>query len=202
MSNSTNYRLSFTAASLRINEMSELARLYLEPKPSIIQKDTIIKGRKSRTTDREFRELRFRIETLTKEQLRVLAHGDLIAKKQVAFLAACKLYAFIREFVIEVLREKALLFDLHLTDGEYFTFFRRKSEQHHELEEIADSTEKKIKQLTFKILEQGGLIDNVESKNILPQIVENSVMHAISSDNPEWLKIFLLSDYDITNSLK
>lgn len=197
MNEEKKYRLSFTAASLRVSEMSELAKKYLESEANLVEKEEVIKGRKFRTTDREFREIRFRIEKLTDQQLQILAEGDVVAKKQVAFLAACKLYAFIREFVVEVLREKALIFDFQLTEGEYITFFRRKSELHPELEELAETTEKKIKQLTYKILEQGGLIDSVDSKRIVSQILDDRVLSAILNDNPEWLKIFLLSDLEI-----
>ncbi|MFB9862453.1 DUF1819 family protein [Rufibacter immobilis] len=193
------YRLSFTAASLRLLEMSEMAKLYLEEGAENITKGAIIRGRNSRTTDREFRELKFRVEKLTKRQLEILATGDVLAQKQIALLAICKLYAFIRDFVVEVLREKSLAFNYQITEGEYTSFFRRKSEIHQELENLTESTAKKIKQVTFKILEQTGLIDNIESRSINPQIVEEKVVRAVVEDDPEWLKIYLLSDMEVAN---
>lgn len=193
------YRLSFTAASLRLPEMSEMAKRFLEEGHSIT-KEAIITGGNKRTTDREFRELKFRLETLTPQQLEFLAFGDFLIQKQIALLSICKLYGFIRDFIVEVLREKALVFDFQLTDGEYNTFFRRKSEVHPELDAIANSTARKVKQVTYKMLEQTGLIDNIVSKKIIPQIVDGKVIRAIVDDDPKWLKIYLLSDMQVSNS--
>ena len=194
------YRLSFTAASLRLPEMSEMAKRFLEEGHKNITKDAIITGGNTRTTDREFRELKFRLETLTPQQLEFLAFGDFLIQKQIALLSICKLYGFIRDFIVEVLREKALVFDFQLTDGEYNTFFRRKSEVHPELDAIADSTARKVKQVTYKMLEQTGLIDNIVSKKIIPQIVDGKVIRAVVDDDPKWLKIYLLSDMQVSNS--
>ena len=51
--------------------------------------------------------------------------------------------------------------------------------------------------MTFQILEEAGIIDNVKEKYIQPQILDDNVKDAISLDDPNWLKIFLLSDVDI-----
>src|SRR5690606_14768263 len=104
------YRLSFTAASLRLPEMSEMAKRFLEEGHKKITKEDIITGGNTRTTDREFRELKFRLVTLTPQQLEFLAFGDFLIQKQIALLSICKLYGFIRDFIVEVLREKALVF--------------------------------------------------------------------------------------------
>ena len=153
-------------------------------------------------TEREFSELKLRIESLTDNQLDILAYGDLVSKKQIALLSICKSYAFIRDFMVEVLRNRVLVFDFQLTEGAYFTFFRRKSEEHPELEEVTETTTKKIRQVTFKILEQAGMIDSVRSKKIIPQILDAKVINAIVEDDPEWLKIFLLSDIEISNRVR
>jgi hypothetical protein len=202
MNKAGKYRLSFIGASLRLQEMSELAREYKEERLDSLTKERIIRSGNKRTTEREFIELKLRVESLTEKQKEILAYGDLVAKKQIALLSVCKLYAFLRDFVVEVLRNKALVFDFQLTEGAYITFFRRKMEEHPELEEITETTTKKIKQVTFKILEQAGMIDSVRSKKIIPQIVEPQVSNAILEDEPEWLKIFLLSDPEISNRIK
>lgn len=202
MNKSGKYRLSFTAASLRLQEMSEFAREYKEKGLDFITKESIIRGGNERTAVREFREIKHRINSLTERQIAILACGDLISQKQIALLSICKLYTFIRDFIVEVLRNKALVYDFQVTEGEYITFIRRRIELHPELEEITETTAKKIKQVTFKILEQAGMIDNVKSKEIIPQLVDPQVINAILEDDPEWLKIFLLSDLEISNRVK
>ena len=65
------------------------------------------------------------------------------------------------------------------------------------MEELTETTQKKIRQVSYKILEQAGIIEDVKYKVIQPQLLDKSVSDAIVSDDPNWLKIFLLSDLDI-----
>ena len=152
---------------------------------------------KTKTGRKMLSEFQKRIATLSKTEVEILAKGDLISQKQIAFKAVCKTYGFIRDFVIEVLREKILVFDYDITEGDYITFYRRKMDLHPEMAIRTVSTNEKIKQVTFKILEQAGIIDNIKSKKIQPQLLDFIVLKAIASDNPVWLKIFLMSDMDI-----
>ncbi|MBK7637436.1 MAG: hypothetical protein IPJ13_26480 [Saprospiraceae bacterium] len=51
--------------------------------------------------------------------------------------------------------------------------------------------------MVWRILEQGGLIDNTKDRNILPQFVDRKVVNAVVSDDVNLLKIFLMSGRDI-----
>ena len=103
--------------------------------------------------------------------------------------------------MVEVLREKLLVFDYQITEGDYISFYRRKSELHPEIEKLTEITQNKIKQVTFKILEQAGIIDNVKNKMIQPQLLDSNVINTIASDNKQWLKVFFMSDMDIENRI-
>jgi hypothetical protein len=159
-------------------------------------------GGKSSTGKRMLTEFNKRLSFLTPSQIVVILESDLVTQKQLAFLSVCKAYGFIRDFVIEVLREKYLVYDYQITEGDYISFYRRKSDLHDEMESLTELTEKKIKQVTFKILEQAGLIDSVKSRFIQPQIIDVKLMSAIIQDNPNWLKVLLVSDMDIERSKK
>ena len=143
-----------------------------------------------------------RISNLASQQTDILVNGDFLSQKQIAFLSISKTYLFIRDFVIELLREKILVFDYQITEGDYISFYRRKLDLHPEMDTLTDITQKKIKQVTFKILEQAGIIDSIKSKVIQPQIIERKVTHAIVSDNPNWLKVLFISDMDFTTMRK
>ncbi len=191
--------MSFTGASLMLPKMSELAGIYLDQRAEGIDKKQVIQGQKAKTIRTQYRELKLRLDPLTRAQLTILAHGDLVAQKQIALLAVCKVYSFIRDFVVEVLREKALVFNYQITEGEYITFFRKKREFHPELEALTDKTAAKIRQVTFKILEQTSLIDSINSKRINLQLMDEKVVRAVVEEDAEWLKIYLLSDADIAS---
>lgn len=191
------YDFSFTAASLRRNETMMVANDRVHNQKSDL--GLLIGGGKSTTGKRILRECNKRIDKLTSKEIWLLLNGDLITQNQMAFLAVCKLHAFIRDFVVEVVREKLLVFDYQLSEGEYISFFRRKEEEQPEMENLSELTQNKVRQVTFKILEQAGIIDTVKTKVIQPQILDDKVSKAIVSDDAEWLKVFLMSDMDIQN---
>ena len=147
-----------------------------------------------------FSEFKKRLAFLTPKQIEILLESNLVTQKQIALVSICKSYGFIRDFVVEVLREKLLLYDYEITEGDYISFYRRKFELHEEMDSLTELTEKKIRQVTFKILEQAGLINDIKSRIIQPQIIEFKLIKAIVQDNPNWLKVLLLSDMDIERS--
>lgn len=195
------FTLSFTAASLRLNETISLAKIAHDNGISdfhlITEKSSIFASVKTRTTDREFREIRNRLEHLTKNQLEILISGNLISQKQIAFISVCKHYNFIKEFTIEVINDKSQVYNYHISETDFNSFLRNKTTNHPELEEFAESTLKKAKQVMFHIFEQVGIIDNIVDKRIQPQLLSPSVMKAVAEDDRNLLKLFMFSDKDI-----
>jgi hypothetical protein len=201
MQNESKYILSFTAASLRLNEMVKVAKAAKNDGTSdllmVKESGVVFNSVKSRTTDREFREIRKRLEKLTPDQINILIHGDLISQKHIAFLAVCKHYAFIRDFMIDVIRDKVLVFNYNINKSDFKSFISSRIPLHPELEEFSESTLKKAKQVMFHILEQAGIINNAIDRIIQPQIIHPDVIKVVAIDDPEWLKIFMMSDKDI-----
>ena len=189
------YEFSLTGSSLRVNEMILFATKYINE--GLLE----FKSDKGTTNKRMVSEFKKRIDNLTVSQQELLLNSNFSNQKQLAFLSACKTYSLLRDFVIEVVREKYLIMDFNLSDTDYISFIRRKEINHDELANLTDQTQAKVKQVIFKILEQAGIIDNVRDKEIQLQLLGESTKKSIIEDNPEWLKIFLLSDMDIQNEL-
>ena len=189
------YEFSLTGSSLRVNEMILFATKYINE--GLLE----FKSDKGTTNKRMVSEFKKRIDNLTVNQQELLLNSNFSNQKQLAFLSACKTYSLLRDFVIEVVREKYLIMDYNLTETDYISFIRRKEINHDELANLTDQTQAKVKQVIFKILEQAGIINNVRDKEIQLQLLGESTKKSIIEDNPEWLKIFLLSDMDIQNEL-
>lgn len=189
------YEFSLTGSSLRVNEMILFATKYINQ--GLLE----FKSDKGTTNKRMVSEFKKRIDNLTVNQQELLLNSNFSNQKQLAFLSACKTYSLLRDFVIEVVREKYLIMDFNLSDTDYISFIRRKEINHDELANLTDQTQAKVKQVIFKILEQAGIIDNVRDKEIQLQLLQESTKKSIIEDNPEWLKVFLLSDMDIQNEL-
>lgn len=195
MTKTNKYDFSFTASSLRLNEMLLVSRAYQNDVEVDYTND--LGGGKSSTGKRMLSEFKKRISHLTLAQVDVLLNSDLVTQKQLTLVSVCKSYSFIREFIVEVVREKVLVYDYQITDGDYISFYRRKLELHEEMDSLTELTEKKIKQVTFKILEQAGLINDIKNRIIQPQIIDYKLIKALVQDNPNWLKVLLVSDTDI-----
>jgi hypothetical protein len=200
-SNNSTYNFAFTGASMKFHDFMRLAN-YVEENQIDVEEEAldpnvIMRRSNTRTNKREFQELIKRYKLLTPTQRIALLDMDVDGQKQIAMVAICKLYTFIRDFIVEVVREKFLALDFKLTDGDYQSFFNRKIELHPELEQFSESTVKKARQVTWRILEQAGLINNTKDRIILPQFVNQRVIEVIVQDNPALLKIFLTTDRDI-----
>lgn len=236
------YSFSFTAASLRLNEMVKVAKYAVstrlltlegldikskssepfeglvpgqltleglvaksksaEPFEGLLPFEGLVPGYvfgsvKVKSAKTQFIEIRKRLITLTLSQLEILANSDLQSQKQMALLAVCKNNGFIRDFIIEVIREKILVYDYQLTQADYISFLKNKQQLDPDLETFSDSTLKKARQVMFHILQQAGIIDNITNKNIQPQLLSSQVIKAIAADDRNLLKIFLYPDRDI-----
>jgi hypothetical protein len=196
MVNINKYDFSFIALSMQVNLMVKVARAVKNNEE--ISEVEIGEGN-SRTGKRKLTDIKKRIKKLTFRELNLLLDEDLIAQRQIAFLSICKTHLFIREFTVEILREKLLVYDYQITEGDYIIFYRRKSEMHPEMDNLTEKTQNKVRQVTFKILEQAGIIDDVKTRMVQPQLLEQKVINTIAEDDKEWLKVFLMSDVDIEN---
>lgn len=149
------------------------------------------------TSKREFSEVRLRLATFSDEELEFLAYSTFEDQKLLCFLAFGRAYDFFRDFIEEVLVEKVSLFDFQLTDKDYWAFVNRKAIDHPELDELADSTKKKVKQVVFKVLEQAGLIDSIKTKTIQIPYIGRAFEQLIYKTAPNDLKLLLYTEQRI-----
>jgi hypothetical protein len=194
------YDFSYTSTSLRLQELLKVATAMQEGRELDFTNE--LGGGKTSTGKRYKSEFEKRVNVLTPEELELLVDGDLVTQRQLAFISICKTYGFIRDFAVEVMREKLLVYDYQITDGDYITFFRRKSELYPEMEELSDVTVKKLRQVLFRMLEEAGFIDSSKSRVIQPQIVDHKLINAVLDDSPLWLKVLMISDQDIAQMRK
>lgn len=195
MAKNSSYTFSFLTASMNIHEMVKVAQSIVETR-EMDATNELGNGKKI-SGQKKMQEYTSRIRTLTTNQLQLLAHGNLNSQRQMAYLSICKSYGFIRDFVVEVLRDKILLFDYQIEDSDYLSFWRSKAELYPRMESFTESSQKKIRQKTFQLLAEADIIDSTSNKIIKIQIVDPAVERVILDDNPNWLKVFLKSDLDI-----
>ncbi|MEA1919062.1 MAG: DUF1819 family protein [Campylobacterota bacterium] len=201
------YILSFTSASLSTYESEIVANLFDETKDwAVVQKsvvdDNVIQKESLATRRRKFSEIRKRLELLTPEQISFYSEATSSDVKYLTLLACYKFYQFIFDFASQVIRNKLLLFDFQILNSDYESFYDSKRMAYDNLNTISEMTQKKLKQVMFKIFEQAGLIDSVKSKNIQKPYLSEELIKLIVHDDPKYLSAFLYSDNEIKDYIK
>jgi hypothetical protein len=187
------YKLSFTAASLSLNESVNIAEVYLKCKDwhqtkKIIKENNLLQSRTNSRTIRVARELIQRLSILTDMQLELLVEGSLTEQKYLLWFAVCKTYRFIREFAIEVLHEKFLSRSMIITDLDYDAFFSRKADWSDELQQITTSTRKKIRQVVFHMMRETDLL--TDDNTILRAMLSSRLIEVLKPDALMSFEIF------------
>ena len=201
------YVFSFTGASALIAETLVIAEEYNRLKDwKAVEKslldNNLLNKVKQATFKREFSEIKKRLSLLTEDQLQLMIQGSLDDAKAMILLSLVKAYSFLRDFIVEVIRNKYLLFDTVVSEIDYIKFVNTKSLSHNELNAITEVTAKKVKQVIFKLLEQVGLITQPKNGSILKPILNSKVLDVIVDDDPALLNAFLFSNEEIKSLLQ
>lgn len=199
------YNMSFTTGGIFLRESVELAELYLvlgdwQAVRSKALADNLIQARTASSAIRVCRESCQRLEGLHDPELQILAKGSLQEQEQILWVAICRRHRFVKEFAVDVIREKFLRLDLHLRPEDYNAFFNAKAEWHDELEHLTESTRNKLRQVVFKILRESGLL--TKKSIINPVTLTPQVARTVGGQSSDDLRIFPLSDRDIWELLK
>jgi hypothetical protein len=199
------YNFSFTAAALR----PELARIvadhYLstgdwEAAKKRVLSSNALQCRSSASAVRLERELRHRLQTLTREEITILARATEDERTSMAWLAAIKQSAMLFDFTAEVLREKLATQDPVLRPSDYETFINQKSVAQPELVRLTASSKNKIRQVLRRMLLQAGILREEPGMGTIQRpVLSPELVRIVSEDNPRWLAGFMVPDTEISS---
>lgn len=192
----SSYNLGFTAFGLGATHARALAAVFREEGDWEITKtraiaENIFRQSKSTSLSRLEREFRLRLQTLTPGQIELLDCESAETRVPIALLSVFKRYQFIRDFSVEVLGEKSKLFDFELRPSDYSAFLELKETEHPELADVSDTTARKLRQVTLRILTEGEILADSEPQKIAPSPLPETVVEAIRDDDPSFLLPFL-----------
>lgn len=199
------YILSFTACGVLKHESIRLAQLYIELKDWDAVREqavsqNVLQSRTASSLKRLAQELCLRLQTLSEEQILVLISGTDQEQQNMLWLAICKRHDYIREFMIDVIREKCRGLDYDLTSYDYDSFFNAKSEWHPELDQLSHSTQAKLKQVLFRILREVGITS--KGNRINQQVLTPTVIRAIMHDNADLIYLFPIPEAQIAEIIR
>lgn len=194
------YRISFTSGSLYHRESVKLTELYLSLRDwgevrAQALRDNLLQSRTESTAKRTCREAIARLETLNKGELEFLPEASYQDQAHLLWVAVCRLYRFIADFSVEVLRERFVAMKLDLSFEDFDAFYNRKSEWHDELDSASASTRDKLRQVLFRMLREAGLLDKDKTINAVqlsPRLIE-----LLRQNNPDEFLYFPVYESDI-----
>ncbi len=194
------YQLSFTAGGLFLQEASPIAARFLKcldwrQTRADIREENLLQQRTATAAMRLSKELVARLETLSVAELEELVEAPSRDKGYLLWVAACRRYRFVRDFAVEVMREHYLSLRHQLTTGDYDSFYNSKALWHAELDELAASTQHKLRQNLFRMLREADLLS--PKHQIQAVLMSPRVAQLIAQRSQEDLLVFPASESEI-----
>jgi hypothetical protein len=156
--------MSFATGGLLMNESVEVARLHVtdEPWEKTIRR-AIEEGKtalpKAESNRRTLREISNRLLTLTDaERGLLIEQTDHADRQALLWLATCRAYRFVREFAVEVIRERYLSYQYDLPPESFDILLDAKAEWDEHLASLTLSTRLKLRQVLFRIIREAGIL--------------------------------------------
>ena len=113
------------------------------------------------------------------------------------FIGVCRHFAFIRKFVLAVLRPKALALDFQIVPSDFTGFLHRESAEHPEIDALTDKSIAKIRQVLFRMLAEASLVDSTRSLLLTPLTPSRGLAKVIAESDANQLRWLLVADADI-----
>ena len=197
---SNSYVMSFSTGGLFRRESLEAASLFLQSgswdavRKEIMAKN-LLQARTLSTLQRECREVLSRLRLLNGEELRFLVEAEYREQGYLLWIAVCRRYPFVRDFAVEVLRERYITLKADVRYEEFDAFFNAQSEAHPQLHEISSTTRKRLRQVLFKILRESELL--ASDNTIIPAMPGAELTALISRGNKRELLLFPVFESDL-----
>lgn len=202
--NEDHYNMSFTTGGLFLRESIEVAEIYLQdPDWETVREraleENVLQFRKLSSAIRSLQEVLKRLKNLEEEELDFFVNTNTKNQKQLLWIAVSKTYRFIRDFAIEVIRDKFLRLDMELNYSDFDIFYFNKAEQDPHLEELTEQTRKKCRTVLFQIMREAGII--TANNLIIPTMFSEQLVNVVKQFDPEYLYAFPITEGDIQRLL-
>jgi len=198
----TKYKFTFVIGSLLLSETIKVAEVFLkyddwDKTKRIVLEENILQKKMNSSLRKIYLEVQRRLQHFSHEEKTFLVEANLEEQRQMLFLAICRRYGFIRDFVSQILRENVLTMRHTFRDSDYYRFSEEVSIEHPEYEALRESTKKKVRQVLLNLLREVGILSSGLERKITPVQVSSEVCRLIASKNPKELRYFLYTDQQI-----
>jgi len=201
----TKYSMSFTTGGLLSQESEKVASLYLGLGDWVLVRDRaleigLMQTRMLSSAKRIYREVSARLQTLTDDEIELLVNGSDRQRMDILWLAICCRYTFIRDFSVDILRERFLTLRHEIANEDFDAFFNAKAEWHHELDTITSGTRTKLRQNLFRMLREAEFISH--ANRIQPAVLSPQTLDLIMRRGIDTLHIYPTLDSEANRRSK
>jgi hypothetical protein len=199
---SERYSFSFIAGALFVAESAAVVPLLAQGKnwdeiEVVAARDNLLKSRTSASQVRLLREIKYRLSVLTEAEVDFLIGAGNQDLRALLFIGICRHFSFIRQFVVTVLRPKALALDFQIMPSDFTGFLHRESREHPEIEALTDKSTAKIRQVLCRMLAEASLVDSTSSLLLTPSIPSRALAKVVAKSDANQLRWLLVADADI-----
>lgn len=178
--------MSFSTGALFKRESLLIASIYGDAGDwnavkKYVFENNILQARTVSTLQRVYREASSRLQTLKNDEIDFLNRSYDCEQRYMLWIATCRKYTFIAEFAHEIVREKFLSFQNIVSFEDYNTFFNTKADWEPELDALSQSTQKKLRQILFRMLREAKLLSS--DNRIIPVVYNQRIENIFKERN-------------------
>lgn len=193
---SKNYAASLTAESFLYDETKTLAGflsegLDVETISKRNLEENLISSKRAGSLKRLNVVLMDRLEVITEDLIEPLINNDINNSRITLLYIICKTDRMVRDFVLDVYRDKLVIRAEHLTRADIEKYFEKVCEAEPKILEASDTTKAKIKSVLARILVSAGILDKITNNEFLvirPVISEFTKQSILKDGGEEFLK--------------
>ena len=199
------YRLSFTTGGLFLRESEDAATRFLRSRSwevtrAALRSENTLQVRTAAAALRISKEVIARLVMLNDQEIEFLTECSATDKACLLWSAVCRRYSLVRDFGREVLREHFVLMRRQLTLSDFDAFFNSKALWHEELDQLAKSTQSKLRQNLFRMMREAGFIN--DHYGIFQAMPSPALVQLLAQRGADELTVFPVSDLDIKRWLQ
>lgn len=187
------YRLSFISGGMFIRESIQAFHIYARVKDwDEVQKhlidEHVISYKTLSSAKRLSYEIILRLRALTPHEAQFALDADFEERRALLWIAICRTYEIIPDFVRTVLTERLLALRTDLSAHDFEQFLEGRSLSHSEIEGLAASTRTKLRTVLYRMLEEAGFYE--KKVGLKSTYVPASVRRLIDANKPSEIRYF------------
>lgn len=174
------YNAEISAGSLLINESVDIARLLIKGANSsdwyqALVVENILRKKSPTSAKRMARLIRNRLEGMDESHWQLVLDDNKEVVRQALLAAAIKHSNLLYDFMTDVIRGHYRTFKRHLSLSDWRSFLEECEQRDPTVASWSDSTKKKLGQVIFRILAEGGYLESTRKLQLSPIMVHPRV---------------------------